>query len=94
MRLAAASVDQALTFLAHRLAACTLAQVFPLDVVARVAVRAHMMVGLLNRMPRRLPHDVQLLFGLDKSFGSNHGSEMPVSYHRDVDFLSSAAGIQ
>lgn len=88
MSLAAVVVNQPLALFAQRFVACALAKVLGFDVVPGIAVRADVMVGLLDRVPRRLPHEIQLLFGLDKSLGEINRSEMPVSYHRDVGFLS------
>jgi hypothetical protein len=95
MILAAVVVNQPLAFFAQWFVARALPQIFRLNVVAGIAGRANVMVGLLDRVPRRLPHDVQLLLGSVKSLGQTAAAkclfritEMSVFYHYPSETIS------
>lgn len=88
MTLTTALSNQTRALLAHGFVAGSLADVFFLDVVACVAVRADVMVGLLDRVPGRLFHFVQILLRLGQQSAQPTRGEMSISCHSDVGFLS------
>lgn len=89
MTLTAVVVNQALALFAHGFVARALPNVFCLDVVAGVAVRANVMVGLLDRVPRCFFHIAELPLRSTQQSARMAGGDMPISYHPDAGFLSS-----